>query len=177
MSMRIVITILGLTISGLIQQSQAYPTPAHAEVERTVEAINGKWVGKMTAKVPKFPVEVFDWTMNCNVVARGFGASCTNGGKASIGELAETCLLAYDTDGKAVHYMCVTSSGEVHDHKGKWTDAKTIEFEPLRGGMMGQTIIETIRWHFPTLNTIVKTSEVKLSDGSSMNFEFRGQRQ
>jgi hypothetical protein len=90
--------------------------------------------------------------------------------------MAESCLLAYDPEGKAVHYMCVTSMGEVHDHKGAWKDANTIEFEPLRAGMMGQLVTETNRWYFPDANTIDKTSEVTLADGSSMNFEFKAKR-
>lgn len=72
--------------------------------------------------------------------------------------------------------MCVTSMGEVHDHKGKWTDAKTIEFEPLRAGMMGQLVTETNRWYFPDTNTIDKTSVVTMADGTAMNFEFKGTR-
>jgi len=73
--------------------------------------------------------------------------------------------------------MCVTSMGEVHDHKGKWIDAKTIKFEPLQAGMMGKPITETLEWRFPDPRTIVKTSEVKLADGNSMYFEFNGTRQ
>jgi len=42
--------------------------------------------------------------------------------------------------------------------------------------MMGQVIIETLRWYFPNPNTIDKKSEVKLPDGSSMNFVFKGKR-
>ena len=147
-----------------------------AEIKRTLEAIAGTWSGKMTAKVPGLAAETFDWAMDCKPVAQGAGASCTNFGTASIGSMAESCLLAYDPVGKAVHYMCVTSMGEVHDHKGQWKDAKTIEFEPLRGGMMGQLVTETNRWYFPDGNTIDKTSIVTLADGSSLNFEFIGKR-
>jgi len=131
----------------------------------------------MIAKVGAYPPEAFDWKMDCKPIARGAGAACTNTGKASIGEMAESCLLAYDAEGKAVHYMCVTSMGEVHDHKGKWIDDKTIEFEPLLAGMMGQLVTETNRWYFPDANTIDKTSIVRWPDGKTMNFEFKGKRQ
>jgi hypothetical protein len=151
------------------------PAPS-PQVKQTVDAITGQWSGKMTAKVPGFPAEAFAWTMDCKAVAMGAGASCANTGKASIGSMAESCLLAYDPEGKSIHYMCVTSMGEVHDHKGQWKDDKTIEFEPLRAGMMGQAVTETIRWHFPSANTIDKTSIVTLADGSMMQFEFIGQR-
>jgi hypothetical protein len=147
------------------------------EVAKTAEAIQGTWAGSMIARVPGYPAESFEWTMECRFVAMGAGALCTNRGRASIGNIAESCLLAYDPEGSAVHYMCVTSMGEVHDHKGQWKDEKTIEFEPLRGGMMGQQVTETNKWYFPTLDTIDKTSEVKLPDGSSMSFEFKGKRQ
>lgn len=152
---------------------QATPPP---EVKRTVEAMVGTWSGKMTAKVPGFPAEAFDWEMDCKTVALGAGVSCTNTGKASIGVMAESCLLAYDPEARSVHYMCVTSMGEVHDHKGHRADEKTIEFEPLRAGMMGQLVTETNRWYFPDANTIDKTSLVTLADGTSMSFEFIGKR-
>jgi hypothetical protein len=150
--------------------------PAPPEVKRTTDAIVGKWSGQMTAKVAGV-VETFDWSMDCKPAAFGAGAACTNSGKASIGEMAESCLLAYDPDGKAVHYMCVTSMGEVHDHKGQWKDDKTIEFDPLLGGMIGKRITETNRWFFPTPATITKTSLVTMPDGTTMSFEFNGKRQ
>jgi hypothetical protein len=177
----IVVWFLLLAVPVLAQKQDAQVKPPSTapppEVNKTIEVMQGTWLGSMVANVPGFPAETFDWTMNCRVVARGAGVSCTNTGKASIGVMAESCLLAYDPEGQAVHYMCVTSMGEVHDHKGKWKDEKTIEFEPLRAGMMGQQITETLRWYFPDANTIDKTSEVKLADGSSMNFEFKGKRQ
>jgi hypothetical protein len=180
MSMRIVVgVVLLLCVSTQGQKNEAnnpkqsVPPP---EVKRTVDAITGTWSGKMTAKVPGFASEAFEWAMDCKPVALGAGASCTNTGKASIGSMAESCLLAYDPQGKSVHYMCVTSMGEVHDHRGQWKDDKTIEFEPLRAGMMGKLVTETNRWYFPDANTIDKTSIVTLSDGSSMNFEFNGKR-
>jgi hypothetical protein len=181
MALKLFPALILLVVSALGQKQDMPGKPPHAspppEVAKTVEAINGTWLGKMTAKVAAFPPEEFDWTMSCRVVASGAGAACTNAGKASIGSMAESCLLAYDPEGKAVHYMCVTSMGEVHDHKGKWIDDKTIEFEPLRAGMMGQLVTETNRWYFPDATTIDKTSIVKLADGSTMSFEFKGKRQ
>ncbi|MEK6334591.1 MAG: hypothetical protein AABM67_06550 [Acidobacteriota bacterium] len=177
MNKTLLILFLLFAFPARAQKDTGSRPPVAPEVNHTVDSINGTWLGKMTANVPGFPPETFDWTMNCTIVARGAGVSCTNTGKASIGSMAESCLLAYDQEGKAVHYMCVTSMGEVHDHKGKWKDARTIEFEPLRAGLMGQPIVETLRWHFPDVNTIAKTSDIKLANGSVMHFEFRGNRQ
>ena len=178
MATRISLTILLLAGSVFAQTQQGNPgrVPQPPEINQTVEAMKGTWVGQMTANVPGYPAETFDWKMICKPIAEGAGISCANSGKASIGVLSESCLLAFDPEGKAVHYMCVTSMGEVHDHKGKWTDLKTIKFEPLRAGMMGKPITETLEWHFPEANTIIKTSEIKLADGTSMHFEFRGGR-
>jgi hypothetical protein len=159
------------------QKQSAIPSrPVDPEIARTTQAMKGIWSGTMTAKVPGFKPAKFGWTMNCEVVAQGAGTLCTNTGKASIGSMAESCLLAFDPEGKAVHYMCVTSMGEVHDHKGQWKDNQTIQFEPLRAGMMGQTITETLLWHFPRGRTLDKVSEVQLADGGVMRFEFKGRR-
>ena len=169
-------SLLALLTFGQKQATVPSPPPA-PEIAKTVQALQGSWLGKMTANVPGFPVETFDWSMDCKVVALGAGASCTNTGKASIGSMAESCLLAFDPDGKAVHYMCVTSMGEVHDHKGHWKDSQTIEFEPLQAGMMGQAITEKLVWNFPDGRSIDKISEVEMADGKVMRFEFKGQRQ
>jgi hypothetical protein len=174
MSLKILLVTILLVTFAVGQNKPPAPPP---EVNKTVEAMNGTWLGRMTAHVPGFPAETFEWSMNCQIVARGAGLSCSNQGKASVGALSESCLLAFDPEGKAVHYMCVTSMGEVHDHKGKWVDDKTIEFEPLRAGFMGQPITETLKWHFPEVGILDKASEIKLADSSTMKFEFRGKRQ
>lgn len=178
MFLRTLFAIGFLVAPGFAQaQTNRNPRPLPPpEVNRTVDAMKGTWLGQMTANVPGYPAETFDWKMVCTTIAEGAGVSCANSGKASIGVVAESCLLAFDPDGKAVHYMCVTSMGEVHDHKGHWTDASTIKFEPLRAGMMGESVTETLEWRFPEANTIIKTSDIKLANGTSMHFEFRGSR-
>ena len=179
--MKTLLTAIALTIlPGIfVERNQQVKPPTNTvspEVKRTVEAITGTWKGEMMADVPGTPPGSISWTMDCKPIALNSGALCTNGGVAPFGELAESCLFALDPQGKAVHYMCVTSMGEVHDHKGRWTDPKTIEFEPLQAGMMGQQVIETLKWRFEDDRTLYKTSEVKLSDGNVMQFSFRGKR-
>src|ERR1700682_2557683 len=100
---------IGNTLGGLIilaapmvaqkQDSQRRPPASPPEVTQPVEAIAGSWSGQMTAHVPGAPVESFNWTMNCKPIALGSGASCTNTGKASIGSMSESCLLAFDPEG------------------------------------------------------------------------------
>jgi hypothetical protein len=169
---------MSLVSVSALAQKRIVPNPPRPspEIMKTVQSMNGTWTGRMTARIPEYPAETFDWRMVCRTVAEGAGVSCANSGKASIGSMSESCLLAFDPEGKAVHYMCVTSMGEVHDHKGTWVDDRTIEFEPLHAGLMGQPIVETLRWQFPDAFTIYKTSEVKLANGQTLNFEFRGRR-
>jgi hypothetical protein len=155
---------------------QAGVPPAPPEVKQAVDALTGTWAGQMTAKVPGYAPETFDWLMECKPVALRSAVACTNEGKASIGQLSESCLFAFDSEGRAVHYMCVTSMGEVHDHKGQWKDSRTIEFEPLRAGMMGGQVIETMRWQFVDANTLDKISTMTMSDGSAAVFEFKAKR-
>lgn len=157
--------------SGPLQTAQP------PEVKRTVEAVVGRWSGAMTATVPGSPPETFPWSMECKAAALGAGAVCAMEGRASIGLMAYACLVAYDPEGKAVHYMCVTSMGEVHDHRGRWADAQTIEFEPLEGGLMGQRITETVTWTFPDPKATAVRTVITMPDGGAMRFEFVGRRQ
>lgn len=152
------------------------PTPP-AEVKRTVDAVVGRWSGNMTAIVPGSAPATFGWSIDCKPTALQAGAMCTMAGHASIGELAQACLVAYDPEGEAVHYMCVTSMGEVHDHKGHWRDEGAVVFEPLVGGLQGTTMTETITWTFPGPGRMTTLSEVTLQDGSVMTFEFEGKRE
>ena len=180
MPVRIFISLLLIALPTVfMKQNTQVKAPAVSrlpEVTKTVERIIGVWKGEMTANIPGAPPASFGWTMDCKAVALKAGALCTNGGTASIGEMAESCLLAFDPEGKAVHYMCVTSMGEVHDHKGKWTDLNSIDFEPLEAGMMGQQVTETLKWRFDDNGTIDKTSEARLPNGTVMQFRFKGKR-
>lgn len=167
-----------LAASVPAQENAAPPLPSSvaSEVRRTVAALAGSWTGKMTATMPDEPPETFSWTMDCKEIALGQGVSCTMGGTASIGPLAQTCLVAFDPVGKSVHYMCVTSMGEVHDHDGHWVDDRTLEFIPLAGTFMDEPTIETIRWRFTDPRTIEMRTILTLSDGNFLRFDFQGRR-
>jgi hypothetical protein len=147
-------------------------SPEPPEVAKTVAAVRGTWTGTMTAEVPGAPPEAFPWTMRCAPEALGAGVACTMKGIASIGRLAQACLVAFDPVGRLVHYMCVTSMGEVHDHKGQWVDSSRVEFEPLQSGPM----VETLLWRFPEASTIEMSSTVA-TGGVPMHFVFRGRRE
>jgi hypothetical protein len=98
--------------------AQTHPSPSQPalppQAKQTIEAVAGHWVGHMVAALPGSKPEPFPWEMTCKAVSLGSGAACSMKGTASIGLIEETCLIAYDPEGKAVHFMCVTSMREVH---------------------------------------------------------------
>jgi hypothetical protein len=145
------------------------------EIKQTVDAVLGSWNGQMTAVVPGGGSETFPWKMDCQRAALGAGAVCTSDGTASIGAMAQTCLLAYSREEKSVHYMCVTSMGEVHDHKGQWK-ADSIEFAPLEGFLSGGRMVENVTMSFPNRSMMKTRSVVTLPDSSVMTFDFTGTR-
>src|SRR5262245_58414229 len=93
--------VVGCYCSNATNPKATRPPP---QVKQTVEAVSGHWVGQMTASLPRARPEQFPWEMTCNVVALGSGAACSMNGTASIGPI-EACLVAYDPEGKAVHFM------------------------------------------------------------------------
>jgi hypothetical protein len=149
---------------------------ASPDVKRVVNAISGEWSGHMTVSIPGIKPETFPWDVKCSSAALGFGAACALEGKASIGPIAESCLLAYDAERKEAHYMCVTSMGEVHDHQGQWVNDNTIEFVPYKAVMMGQPVVETVRLSFPDDRTLHTESIVTTPNGGAMTFTFTGER-
>ena len=153
--------------------TQSAPPP---EVSKTAGAVNGRWVGSMTARLPGLEPDHFPWEMTCSSAALGFGASCPMKGTASIGPVEEACLLAYDPEGKAIHFMCVTSMSEVHDHKGQWPGDRRINFEPYRISISGHPATEDVTFEFPSPDRIQTTSVITAENGSRMTFEFSGSR-
>ncbi|HYM00953.1 MAG TPA: hypothetical protein VEZ90_18490 [Blastocatellia bacterium] len=176
-SVRVSISLLTLATMCVAQEkgSGVMPGPS-AEAKRTANSISGDWSGRMTASFPGAKSESFPWEVKCSPAALGFGAACTLAGKASIGPIAESCLLAYDPERKEVHYMCVTSSGEVHDHQGQWIDDRTIELVAYKASMMADKVVETVRLSFPDAKTLQTKSIITTENGATMTFTFVGQR-
>ena len=173
--MRRSIAIVFFLCTAIPVPAQERPDPS--QVRRTVAALVGTWSGRMTAVGQDDPPETFPWTMECKEIALGAGVSCTMSGKSSTGPVAQSCLVAFDPVAKAVHAMCVTSMGEVHDHDGQWVDDRTIEFSPLAGTIMDEPTLKTMRWTFPDARTIETRTLITLADGEFVRFDFVGHRQ
>ena len=170
-----VVTIFVITCLGQAAQPPAQP-PSPPQVKQTVDAVSGYWTGQMTAALPGVKPETFPWEMTCNPAALGAGAACSMKGTASIGAIEEACLFAYDPDGKAVHFMCVTSMGEVHNHKGQWISDHEMRFEPYPTSWDGKPATEDVDIRFPDSRHIQAISVITKQDGNKMTFEFHATR-
>jgi hypothetical protein len=138
---------------------------AMPEVKKIVDALSGKWATDAEMTMPGAKPEKAKLSMECKKIALGAGVSCSMEGKTSMGPMAETCMIAHDPEGSGVHMMCVTSMGEVHDHKGKWKDDKTLEFEPLKATMEGKPITETVVMTMADAKTVSMTSTTTTANG------------
>ncbi len=168
-----------LTLALANAQTQPPPAPPAPppQIKQTIDAVSGHWAGQMTTSLPNMKPESFPWEMTCKAVALSSGASCSMIGTASIGLIEEACLLAYDPEGKAVHFMCVTSMAEVHDHKGQWISEREIKFEPYPTSWAGGPATEDVDVAFPDPRHIRTSSMITTAKGERMTFEFSGTRE
>ena len=169
-----VLLIVMLTLTCVAKHNNPNQPGPSPQVKQTAEAVTGYWVGYMTTSLPGIKPEQFPWEMTCKVVALGSGAACSMKGTASIGPIEEACVLAYDPEGKAVHFMCVTSMREVHDHKGQWLGDYEIQFELYKTSWEGQPATEEVTFTFPNPDRIKTRSVITTEQGSRMTFEFSG---
>jgi len=148
-------------------EAAAKPPALHEmpDVKKVVDAFAGKWAMDAELTMPGAKPEKTKVTMECKKIAMGAGVSCAMEGKSSMGPMAQTCMIAHDPEGSGVHLMCVTSMGEVHDHKGKWKDDKTLEFEPYKGTMMGKPATETVTMAMADAKTMTMTSTTTTAEG------------
>jgi hypothetical protein len=170
--------LLGSALAQDKAKKEAAPPPPPPEVKKTTDAFVGKWNLDSTIMMPglKEPAK-FKMVWDCKKIALGNGAECSSDVKlpSPLGPFAISCLLGANPEDKAVHMMCITSMGEVHDHKGAWKDDKTIEFEPLKYTDHGKPATETVTFTMSDPKSMVFKSTTKTPDGD-MAFEGTGKR-
>jgi hypothetical protein len=125
--------LLSVPVLGQKRNEGKAQSPPPPGAQRTVETITGKWPWPIDGQSWGSDRD-FNWSMDCKTVALGAGAACSNRGDGSIGVVAESCLLAYDPDGKAVHYRCVTSMGKCMITRGIGTTTGRSNSNPSRRG-------------------------------------------
>jgi hypothetical protein len=140
-----------------------------------ISSMSGEWSGVMRAQVPP-NTEEFPWRVSCAPIARNAGILCHSAGTASIGPIAQSCLLAVAPGDEEVHLMCVSSMGEVHDHRGRYEDGR-IRFIPLRARISGKMAEEIVEYQVAPDGTMRTLSVVRTKGRPEMRFTLHATRQ
>lgn len=139
-----------------------------------IAAMSGEWSGAMRAEVPP-ATEEFPWRVSCAPIARGAGLLCHSGGTGSIGPIAQSCLLAVAPGDEEVHLMCVSSIGEVHDHRGRYYGG-VIRFVPLRARIAGEIAEELVEYRIAPSGNMRTVSIVRRTGRPEMRFTLQARR-
>jgi hypothetical protein len=167
------------TATGAEASSGAAPGAAASrppEIKRTVDAFAGRWVMDTTITSPGSPPQKAPLTVICRQTATGKAVTCDMSGNIpGSGPLEAAFIVGFDTFGKRVHFMAITSDEEVHDHVCQWTDARTLTCDPLKGGLMGDSVTEDLVIISEGQKLLFK-STMTLKDGSRISFDAAGRR-
>lgn len=158
----------GVTVADAHAGEKA-PPPA-PELARTVAAFAGKTVFDATITLPGGKPLKTKFTFDCKKTALGKAVSCAfTGTIPGMGPYEGGFLIGYDTYGKAVHFMAITSDEEVHDHVCRWSGDE-LPCDPLKGGMGGQAVTEELSFSFAGKQRSFK-STITFADGGKALFE------
>ena len=153
----------------LAAAAEAAPPPP-PELAKTVAAFNGKSVYESTIVMPGGKPMKAKLTFDCKKVALGKGVSCLmTGNIPGVGPYEGAFIIGYDTHGKNVHFMAITSDEEVHDHVCHWKGDE-LPCDPLKGGMGGQAVVEELAFSFAGSRRAFK-STITFADGGKATFE------
>ena len=152
--------------STTLAQTPAPATPP--EVKKTVDAFLGSWAVTGTDKEPgsKEPVH-FNISIDCERAALGAAVSCRFAGELpGVGPIEASSVIGFSPDEKVVRWMEISSTGEYHDHKGRWKGDQ-IEFEPLTFSIGGGKATERLSVGFPSPGQLTLKSVTETSDWAS----------
>ncbi len=163
------------TLIPSVTRADVVASPA-PELKKTVDAFAGTWIfdGSVTMGATK-PKQAKS-TLVCTRVAGGKAVSCIEDAVITdLGPMQSAFLIGYDTFGKRVHFMAMTSDEAVHDHPCTWRTDRVLECEPLKAGMNGAPITEDFSVVFG-VNTAAIKGTVILPDGSRLTWDLKGRR-
>jgi len=141
----------------------------HHQIKKTVDAFVGHWIisGRETAPSAKAPAK-FELTLNCRRTALGAAVTCGFASKLpDVGPIEAAAVIGYSPDEQVVRWMEISSTGEYHDHRGRWKGDE-IDFEPLAYSVSGQKATEYLRIGFPANGKLNLTSVTETSEGKSV---------
>jgi Protein of unknown function (DUF1579) len=165
--MRAIVSTICLAIAIGVYKLSSSQTPP-SEVKKTVDALVGHWTlhGSDAEAGGKKPLKITA-EVDCRVAALGAAIACDLKGNVSgSGPIEAATIVGYDPEERIVHWMEISSTGEYHDHRGKWI-GQTITFEPLVYVCSGKKCTETFTLSFPSANTFILKSVTETAEGRS----------
>ncbi|MCC7438866.1 MAG: DUF1579 family protein [Armatimonadetes bacterium] len=161
----------------LLQLATSIPTNAQQEIpkvsdqiKRIITIAKGEWAGNATITMGDQTLR-FPLSMSNKVISGGWGLMSTvHGTIPGMGEYHETDMFGYDAGRDALHLFSVTSFGETHDHSGKWTNDKRLEFR-YEGVADGAPLLEEIVAEFTTPRELSISSTVMIGGATAVVFK------
>jgi hypothetical protein len=153
--------------SGVHPQSKESGTPP--DIKKTVNAFVGHWIITRTDTEPGANVPVkFELTLDCKRTALGAAVTCDFAGRLpNVGPIEAAAVIGYSSDEQVVRWMEISSTGEYHDHRGRWKGDE-IEFEPLEYSISDEQATEYLRISFPASGKLTLTSTTETAERKSV---------
>lgn len=147
------------------------PSP---EQKKLVAAFNFNGALDTTVTTPDGKTDTFPLRMTCKKSAAGLAVACDLKGKSKLlGAWEGSSLTGYDMGRKEIHFMSMSSDGDVHDHACQWQGDDRITCTPLQqAGTDGKPMTEDLS--FPVASGKVTGFEVKVAgEGGTTTFQAR----
>jgi hypothetical protein len=114
-------------------------------------------------------------TLDCKRTALGAAVTCGFAGKLpNVEPIEAAAVISYSPEEQVVRWMEISSTGEYHDHRGRWKGDE-IDFEPLEYPVSGQKATEYLRIGFPASGKLRLTSVTATGEGKLV-LKCKGQR-
>jgi hypothetical protein len=166
----VVIAVILLVTTGgssrVYGQTDAAAIPP--EVKKTVAALLGHWVLTGTDTESGEAPMHFKLRMDCTSTALGKAVIAHFFGRLpDLGRFEASTVIGYSPEEQVVRWMEITSTGEYHDHRGRW-HGEVIEFEPFKFTTSGKEATEYFSIGFPSTDTLSMKSVTETSEGKSI---------
>jgi hypothetical protein len=169
MKRAIVAAILMVTLLPSRVHPQKTESATPPETKKTVNAFAGHWIITGTDVEPgaNAPLKI-ELTLDCDRTALGAAVTCRFAGRLpDVGPIEAAAVIGYSPDEQVVRWMEISSTGEYHDHRGRWKGDE-IEFEPLEYSVSSKKATEYLRIGFPASGKLTLTSVTETAEGKSV---------
>jgi hypothetical protein len=156
-----------LVVPWLLARADDAAPPAPPEVKKTVDAFAGQWTLTGTDREPgaTTPAAV-KATMDCKPAALNAAVACLIAADVSGARIEAATVIGYSPDEHLVRWMEISSTGEYHDHHGRW-NGNQIRFEPLTYTAGGERMTEYFSLSLASGERMVWKATTKTRQGES----------